>query len=235
KVTRSGPPSKPPFRLRSMSVIEPSGGGSTTASVTPAAWPASSRSSARRGAWSEATAIRGGFSRSRQRATASPIRCARPGGSDGGAGRRGRGRPAAGRALIALRGALVPAGRTLQPSEVGGEPLGQLRRHPSEPGPDGRLAGMRKQELRGRQELDAIDAADRALVGRIEAPQRIDLVAEEVDPHGQRRRGREDVDDAASARELTTARDLHHRRVTQLEELAEELALVDPGAGTELA
>ena len=56
----SGPPANPPFRLRSTRTIAPGGGGSVTLPVMPAGWPASARSSASRGAWSEATTMRGG-------------------------------------------------------------------------------------------------------------------------------------------------------------------------------
>ena len=49
----SGPPSKPPLRLRSTSAMAPGGGGSATRLTIPTGCPASPRSSARRGAWSE--------------------------------------------------------------------------------------------------------------------------------------------------------------------------------------
>ena len=67
-----------------------------------------------------------------------------------------------------------------------------------------------------------------ALVGRVEGPERVDLVAERLDANRELRRGREDVDDAAAARELAAAGDLEDRLVAQLEELAQQRRLRDP-------
>ena len=61
---------------------------------------------------------------------------------------------------------------------------------------------------RRRQEDGLVDRADGPLVGRVERAQRVDLVAEELDPDRQRRRRREDVDDAAAPGELAAAGDL---------------------------
>ena len=52
----------------------------------------------------------------------------------------------------------------------------------------------------------ALDRADRPLVGRVERAQRVDLVAEELDPDRQRQRRREDVDDAAPPRRTRRGR-----------------------------
>ena len=87
-------------------------------------------------------------------------------------------------------------------------------------------AGSRNSEA-GRSER-ALDGADRALVGRVERAERVDLVAEELDPDRQRQRRREDVDDAAPARRLATAGDLGDRDVAEVEQLAQERVLVDP-------
>ena len=54
----------------------------------------------------------------------------------------------------------------------------------------------------------ASTGANAALVGRVEGAQRLDLVTEPLDAHGQRLTGREDVDDAAAARELAPPGDL---------------------------
>ena len=54
----SGPPAKPPLRLRSIRATAPGGGATVNRLVTPVGWPASASSSARRGAWSEARTIR---------------------------------------------------------------------------------------------------------------------------------------------------------------------------------
>ena len=81
KTRPSGPPTNPPLRLRSMSAIAPGGGGSSMRSTTPTGWPASSRISASRGAWSDASTIRPPSSR--QPSTASARRVARPSGSTG--------------------------------------------------------------------------------------------------------------------------------------------------------
>ena len=83
------------------------------------------------------------------------------------------------------------------------------------------------QELARRQQLDGVDRAHAALVGRIERAQRLDLVAEPLDAHGQRLAGRKDVDDAAAARELAAAGDLGQRLVAQVDQLAQHALLAD--------
>ena len=76
----------------------------------------------------------------------------------------------------------------------------------------------------------SLDGADRPLVGRVEGAQRLDLVAEALDPDRQRLRRREDVDDAAAARELAAAGDLGHRLVAEVEQVAQQRVLVEPRA-----
>ena len=77
----SGPPSKPPLRLRSTSAMAPGGGASAIRDTMPTAWPASPRSSASRGAWSDTRTTRA-FSPS-QCSTPSTSRSVRPGGRTG--------------------------------------------------------------------------------------------------------------------------------------------------------
>ena len=59
--------------------------------------------------------------------------------------------------------------------------------------------------------IASLERSDRPLVGRVERPQRVDLVAEELDPDRQRRRRREHVDDPAAPGELAAAGDLGWR------------------------
>ena len=76
--------------------------------------------------------------------------------------------------------------------------------------------------------------AGRPLVGRVERAQRVDLVAEELDPDRQVHRRREHVDDAAAPRELAAAGDLRHGRVAEIEQVAQQRVLVEPGADPQL-
>jgi hypothetical protein len=78
------------------------------------------------------------------------------------------------------------------------------------------------EELAGGEQRDGVERADSPLVGRVEGAERIDLVPEEFDPGGQRRRRREDIDDAAAPGELAAAGDLGDRDIAETEELAEE-------------
>ena len=124
----------------------------------------------------------------------------------------------------------------LEPGEVAGEPLGQpVRRAPESTADRRPRRRTRQQELRRGQQDGALDRARRALVGRVEGAQRVDLVAEELDPDRQLHRRREDVDDAAPPRELAATGDLGDRRVAEVEQVAQERVLVEPGADQELA
>ena len=77
----SGPPSNPPLRLRSISAMAPGGGTSVIRLTMPTGWPASPRSSASLGAWSDARTTR---RRSpSQCSTPSTSRSVRPGGRTG--------------------------------------------------------------------------------------------------------------------------------------------------------
>ena len=111
----------------------------------------------------------------------------------------------AGRERAALaRGDLVGTGRRIaaEAREVLGEAVGEAVRHAAEAGPELVRAARREEELRRGQEHDLADGLDTALVGGIEGAHGVDLVAEQLDPDGQGRRRREDVDDAAATREL---------------------------------
>src|SRR4029079_16995599 len=92
----------------------------------------------------------------------------------------------------------------------GAEPLAERGRSP-----------VRREELRRGQEDRLLERAHRPLVRRIEGPQRVDLVPEELDPNRQRRGRREDIDETAPAGELATSGDLGRRSVAEGEELAE--------------
>ena len=94
-------------------------------------------------------------------------------------------------------------------------------------------AAGRQEELARRQEDDLVDGADRPLVGRVEPPERVDLVAEELDPDRQRARRREDVDDAAAPGELAAAGDLEGGHVAEVEQLGEERLEAEAGASPE--
>ena len=122
---------------------------------------------------------------------------------------------------------------TLEAREVGGEALRQAGRRTPEAGPDGRRAAGGQQELRRRQEHGVVDRANGPLVGRVERAERIDLVAEELDPDRQRQRWREDVDDPAAPGELAAPRDLEDGHVAEIEQVAQQGVLVEPRAAPE--
>ena len=63
-------------------------------------------------------------------------------------------------------------------------------------------------ELGGRRQLDPLGVAERALGEGREPAHRLDLVAEELDPHRPLLGRREDVEDAAADRELAALLDL---------------------------
>ena len=116
----SGPPAKPALRLRPTRATAP-GGGAPGRIVTPTGIPASPRSSARRGAWSDASTIRGAGAASRRlpRAPPRPGLATAPGGSTGrglsassSASGTEAGRPARHRSTARARPALRPGGRT---------------------------------------------------------------------------------------------------------------------------
>ena len=134
-----------------------------------------------------------------------------PGALDVRAGRRRAARPVA-----------------LEPGEIGGESLGKLRGGPAEPVAERGDALVWREELRRGQEDRLVERADGSLVGRIERPERVDLIAEELDPDGQRGRGREHVDDPPASGELAATGDLSRGRVAQSEELAKERLRTEP-------
>ncbi len=126
-------------------------------------------------------------------------------------------------------------GGTREAGEVGGQPLTELRGPAPEAGRDPGHAVGGEEELRCRQEYRSVDLAGGPLVGRVERPQRIDLVAEELDADRQLERWREDVDDATAPRELTAPRHLHDRHVAKVEQLAQQGVLVQSRTRAQLA
>ena len=86
-------------------------------------------------------------------------------------------------------------------------------------------------ELGGRRDLDPLGVAERALREGREPPQRLDLVAEQVDPHGAVLGRREQVEQPAADRELAPILDLVdalvaggdeiHRGLVEIEQLAD--------------
>jgi len=123
----------------------------------------------------------------------------------------------------------------LEPGEVRGQSLGEARREASQPLTDRRAATVRHEEFGGGQQHDPIDRLDRPLVGRVERPQRVDLVAEELDPDRQRHRWREDIHDPAAAGEFATAGNLRDGRIAEVEQVVQESVLVEPRARLDLA
>ena len=89
---------------------------------------------------------------------------------------------------------------------------------------------MLLRELRRRRHLDLLGIAERALGERREPPQRLDLIAEQVDAHGPVLGRREQVQQPAADRELATVLDLLdpliaggneiHRGLVEVEQLA---------------
>ncbi len=123
----------------------------------------------------------------------------------------------------------------LEPVEVRSQAFGEPGGGPAQPVADRRDAARWQQELGRRQEHGLVDDPHGALVGGVEGAQRVDLVAEELDPDRERQRGREDVDDAAPTGELAPTRDLGHRDVAEFQQLPEQCVLMQPGAGPEPA
>ena len=115
----------------------------------------------------------------------------------------------------------------LEAGQVRGEVRGQLGRRPCRAGRAAAARHRAEQEFARGQQLDHVDRADTALVGRVERAQRLDLVAEPLDADGQRLAGREDVDDAAASCELAAAGDLGQCLVAKLDELAQDPLLAN--------
>src|SRR5206468_8192292 len=99
--------------------------------------------------------------------------------------------------------------------EIRGESLWQLRRRPAEPLAERGDALARREELRRGQEDRLLQRGDGSLVGRVECPQRIDLVTEELDPDRQCRGRRKDIHDPATAGELAPTSDLGGGRIAE--------------------
>ena len=123
----------------------------------------------------------------------------------------------------------------LEPRQVRGQICGQLVGSLAQP--VAQISGPHRRPSRNSlagSSSTVVDGANAALVGRIEGAQRLDLVAEPLDAHGQRLAGREDVDDAAAARELAAAGDLGQRLVAKVDQLAQDALLADALARLEL-
>jgi hypothetical protein len=88
-------------------------------------------------------------------------------------------------------------------------------------------------ELGRRRELDRLRVAQRALREGREPPDRLDLVAEELQPSGAVLGGAEDVEDAAAHGELPTLLDLVDALVPGLREAIRDSAQVHLRADTE--
>jgi hypothetical protein len=118
--------------------------------------------------------------------------------------------------------------RASEACQVTGKALREARRRSAETFADRRHARGGEEELRGGQQGRPFDLPGRPLVGRVERPQRVDLVAEELDADRQIHRRREDIDDPAPSRELAAAGDLGDRRVAEMEQVPEQGILVHP-------
>jgi hypothetical protein len=125
----------------------------------------------------------------------------------------------------------------LEAGQVRGQALrqvpGEAARQACDAAPDLGDAAVRHQELAGGQQRHFLDGAETSLIGWVEDAHRVDLVAEQLHSDRERRRGREDVDQAAAARELATAGDLEHRVVAEGEQLVEQLVPMNAGTDTE--
>ena len=89
-------------------------------------------------------------------------------------------------------------------------------------------------ELGGRRHLDHLGVVQRALREGREPPQRLDLVAEQVDPHGAVLGRREHVQQPAADRELAAVLDLVDALVAGRDEIHRRLVEVDQLADPQL-
>ena len=87
--------------------------------------------------------------------------------------------------------------------------------------------------LAGRADDRLVESLDGALRLRVEAADRLDLVAEQLDAQRQRLGGREDVEDAAAPRRLAGSLDERAERVTGLDEPQRQRVERDAPAGLE--
>ncbi len=116
------------------------------------------------------------------------------------------------------RGGLRRAGR--EQARIGDRHRGVGRQVVAESRPVLRRPGQHRENEERR------DRAGRPLGGRIERPERLDVVSRQLEPDGQRSRWREDVDDPAPERPLADARHgLHALVAGGLEVLDEGLAV----------
>ena len=122
--------------------------------------------------------------------------------------------------------------------QIRGQPLRQLRMSSGQGGdavPDLRHASGRHEELAGGQQHHLVYGVKTALVGGIEGPHRVDLVAEELDPNGQRRGRWEYVDEPSAPGELTATGHFEDGVVTERKQVAEQSVLVKARADLEAA
>ncbi len=156
------------------------------------------------------------------------------------AGRADDGRPDLGRITHVEGPRSVGVGRrsgpglaALEPDEVGRQPVGQRARVSPQAGAEHAGTPGRDEKLGGRQQLHRIGRADRPLVGRVEHPDLVDLVAEQLDPDRELRAGGEDVDKPAATGHLPPAGNLENGLVAEAKELGEQVALADAVASAQ--
>ncbi len=126
----------------------------------------------------------------------------------------------------------------LEAGQVRGQPIRQLREAAGQggnAGPDPRHPAGRHEELTGGQEHHFVDGAEAALVGGIEHSHRVDLVAEKLDPDGQRRGRWKHVHEPAAPGELAAAGHFENGVVAERQELVEQTVLVKTGAHSQAA
>ena len=92
-----------------------------------------------------------------------------------------------------------------------------------------------REPLAGRADHRLVEALDRALRLRVEAADRLHLVAEQLDAQRQRGGRREDVEDAAAPRRLARPLDERSERVAGLDEPERQRVEGDPPAGRDAA
>jgi hypothetical protein len=128
--------------------------------------------------------------------------------------------------------------RVFEAGHVRGEPVRKLRTVPRKTGHS--LADLghspgRDEELTGGEQDHFLHGPEAALVCWVEDAHRVDLVAEQLDPDGQRGGRWKHVDEAASAGEFTAAGHFEDRVVAEAEEVVEQFVLMDAGPDTQPA
>src|SRR3990170_7432021 len=103
--------------------------------------------------------------------------------------------------------------------------LGLLRRFGQMP-PPGRSQQVR-QSFPGRRDRDLVESLERTLALRVEPPQRIDLVAEKLEPSRRGLRRRPHIEDASTAAELALFHDERFRAVTRPNQFRQQTVIAD--------